>query len=131
MTIAMLDLITGKLDWITDIKNDEQGTINDNGEFFSSLYFLKNNKLSLIYNDTKNLNKGLVSILYNSRIPVLQTIDSTGKTIERVELLSAGVGNTKKHCYELDTSFKVKTSDGNYIVRAKCGNSAWYGYLTF
>ena len=131
MTIAMVDLTTGKLDWITDIKNEEPETVNDNGEFFSALYFLKNNKLSLIYNDTKNLNKGLVSILYNSRIPILQTIDSSGKTTERQELLSAGVGNTKKHCYELDTSFKVKTTDGNYIVRAKCGNSAWYGYLTF
>ncbi|WP_395044268.1 hypothetical protein [Flavobacterium sp.] len=130
LTVAMLDITSGKLDWITDIKNDEPSTLNDNGNFVSSLYFLKNNKLSLIYNDTRDLNTGAVHVPYNSRIPVLQTIDAQGKTIERMDLTNAGVGNTKKHCFELDTSFKVQTADGSYIVRAKCGNSAWYGFLT-
>lgn len=131
MTIAMIDNKTGKMEWLNNIANPEPTTINDNGAFVSSLYFLKNKQLSIIYNDTHDLNKGAIHVVYNSRTPVLQTFDATGKMIQNKELTDAGVGGTKEHCFELDTSFKVEAEDNTYIVRSRCGSNAIYGYLKF
>lgn len=131
ITLAMIDNTTGKMEWLNNIDNPEPTTINDNGAFLSCLYFLKNNQLSLIYNDTRDLNKGAIHIAYNSRMPVLQTFDSTGKMTKNIDLSNAGVGGTKSHCYELDTSLKVKVNENTFIVRSRCGTNAIYGYLNF
>ncbi len=129
ISIAMIDNLTGKLDWMTNIKNDERGTINDNAAFFSGLYFVKNKTISVIYNDSRDLGTGILA--HYSRFPVLQTLDSTGKIITTRDLTDSGAGCSKKNCFELDTSFKVLSSENTYIVRLKCGNDAKYGYLKF
>lgn len=132
ITLAMIDNSTGKMDWISNINNEERSTSNDNGDFFSSLYFLKNKQLSLIYNDTRDLNSGVVHVPHYTRVPVIQTFDEKGKMISGRDLNDSGAGGNKKNCFELDTSFKVPTLEkDNYIVRLKCGNSARYGYLKF
>ena len=129
VTIGMIDNSTGKLDWITDIKNDERGTTNDNAAFFSGLYFVKNKTISVIYNDIRDVGTGILA--HYSRFPVLQTLDSTGKIITTRDLTNSGVGCSKANCFELDTSFKVLFSENTYIVRSKCGDKAKYGYLKF
>jgi hypothetical protein len=129
VTIGMIDNSTGKLDWITDIKNDERGTTNDNAAFFSGLYFVKNKTISVIYNDIRDVGTGILA--HYSRFPVLQTLDSTGKIITTRDLTDSGAGCSKANCFELDTSFKVLSSENTYIVRSKCGDKAKYGYLKF
>lgn len=130
MTVVMINLADGNLDWLKNINNPEPDTVNDNGDFVSGLYFLRNQKLSIIFNRTIDLNTGAIRVPYKSRIPVLHTYDATGNLIENFDIPNAGVGGTKAHCFELDTSFAIPLSDGTYLVRSRCGSSsARYGYL--
>lgn len=127
--VAMADNATGNMDWISNIKNNERTTENDNGAFNASLVFLKNGKLSVIYNDTRNFSKGILPDL--RRVPVLQTYDSTGKT-EKTDIANVGgIAASKDSCFELDPSFIVKQSADTYLVRSRCKNDARYGYLKF
>ncbi len=131
MAIGMIDNQTGNLEWMNNLINEEPETINDNGVYLSYLYRIKDNKLSIIYNDTRDMNKGAIRIVHNSRFPVLETYDATGKLLENRDLLDAGVGASKKNCFELDTSIQVPAGENNFVVRARCGNEAKYGFLTF
>lgn len=127
--IAMVDNASGKTDWINNIKNNERTTENDNGAFNGALTFLKNSKLTVIYNDTRNFSKGILPDL--RRIPVLQTYDNTGKITETRDLTDSGIGDSKENCFELDPSVKVQLSADTYIVRTRCKGDARYGYLKF
>jgi hypothetical protein len=127
--VAMVDNATGKMDWINNIKNNERTTENDNGAFNASLVFLKNGKLSVIYNDTRNFSKGILPDL--RRVPVLQTFDNSGKSEKSDVANVGGIAVSKDNCFELDPSFKVQQSADTYIVRTRCKNDARYGYLKF
>lgn len=127
--VAMVDNTSGKMDWIQNIKNNERTTENDNGAFNASLVFLKNGKLSVIYNDTRNFSKGILPDL--RRVPVMQTFNNTGKSDKADIANHGGIAASKENCFELDPSFKVQQPDGTYIVRTRCKNDARYGYLKF
>lgn len=127
--VAMVDNATGTMDWLSNIKNNERTTENDNGAFNASLVFLKNGKLSVIYNDTRNFGKALLPDL--RRVPVMQTFDNTGKSDKADVANHGGIAVSKENCFELDPSFIVKQSDGVYLVRSRCKNDARYGYLKF
>jgi len=127
--VAMADNASGKMDWISNIKNNERTTENDNGAFNASLVFLKNGKLSVIYNDTRNFSKGILPDL--RRVPVVQTFDNTGKSDKSDVANPGGIAASKENCFELDPSFKVQQSGDTYIVRTRCKNDARYGYLKF
>lgn len=131
MAIGMLNNENGKLEWMNNLVNQEPETLNDNGVYLSYLYYLKNNKLSIIFNDTRDMNKGLIRVVHNSRFPVLETYDATGKLLENKDLLQAGVGASKTNCFELDTSIMVPSGVNTFVVRARCGSAAKYGFLTF
>lgn len=127
--VVMVDNASGKMDWISNIKNNERTTENDNGAFNASLVFLKNGKLSVIYNDTRNFSKGILPDL--RRVPVIQTFDNTGKSDKTDVVNHGGIAASKENCFELDPSFKVQQPDGSFIVRTRCKNDARYGYLKF
>ncbi len=126
--VLMTDNTTGKMDWIANIKNNERTTENDNGAFNAVMVFLKNGKLSVIYNDTRNFSKGILPDL--RRVPVVQTFDNTGKS-EKSDIPNPGIADSKENCFELDPSFKIQQSPGTYIVRMRCKADARYGYLKF
>ncbi|MFT3793845.1 hypothetical protein [Flavobacterium sp.] len=126
--VLMIDNATGKMDWISNIKNNERTTENDNGAFNAAMVFLKNGKLSVIYNDTRNFGKALLPDL--RRVPVIEMFDRSGKS-EKKDIANPGIAESKENCFELDPSFKIQQSPGVYIVRTRCKGDARYGYLKF
>lgn len=117
---------TGKMDWKMKIDTAEPNTINDNGDYLSALPLLKDGNLVLLYNETRDLNKGVIHNIFNRRFPIMHIISNKGETVSRSALMAAGIGVTKEEEFELNTSVLVPTDDNKYILRAR--NQAEYKY---
>lgn len=130
-TVTNIDSKNGKLNWTTRIKNDEQKSLNDNGDFLKYLPFFRDNKLYLIYNDSRDINPNTKYFVKDSRFVVMSTINQDGTIVSSKDITNSGVGRTYNFCYELDLSFALGVDDNTFIVRSKCGNSSRFGYLSF
>jgi len=128
--ILGLDKNTGKLQWDKKIDTSEPNTKNDNGDFLSVLSFLDGSgQLVLLYNETRDLNKGAVHLVFNRRFPMMEVISSDGQTVSREALLAAGIGVTKEENFELNTRVLVPVSANKYIIRASNRVEYKYGYM--
>lgn len=117
---------TGKMDWEMKIDTTEPNTINDNGDYLSALPLLKDGNLVLLYNETRDLNKGAIHNIFNRRFPIMHIISNKGDTVSRSALMTAGIGVTKEEEFELNTSVLVPLENDKYLIRAR--NRAEYKY---
>src|SRR5690554_5321168 len=124
--INKLDINTGKLEWSKIIDTAEPNTKNDNGDFLSTLFYLDGSNLVLLYNETRDLNKAKIHVIFNRRFPIKEVISSSGETVSREALLSAGIGVTKEEEFELNTQFLIPVSKNTFILRSS--NRAEYKY---
>jgi len=131
--IGSLNINSGKFDWYKDIEYEEKNTKNDHGEYLSFLYFIRDNGVVILFNDTKDIYRHLKpkQSPFYKRIPIKKVFDFHGNLLLSKELLEAGVGAKKDQGYDLDTSFFFQIDKDNYIIRAKNGSYYKYGYLTF
>ncbi len=135
IVFGKLDNETGRLEWKKILKFEEPNTTNDNGTFLSYLYFLSNNQLSLIYNDTQKTK--IDKFIMNDRFTNLEVYDSAGNQISSnlIPITGLELKYTPNYGFDenfdLDTTVLVKVSEGKYIVRAKSGSNEKFGYLTF
>lgn len=130
--ILGLDKNTGQLQWDKRIDTSEPNTKNDNGDFLSVLSFLdSNNRLVLLYNETRDINKGAVHMVFNRRFPIMEIISGKGETLSREPLLAAGIGVVKEEPFELNTQFLVRVNDNKFILRASNRVEYKYGYVEF
>lgn len=128
--ILSLDKNTGQLQWDKIIETSEPNTHNDNGDFLSVLSFLdSNNRLVLLYNETRDLNKGVIHIVYNRRFPMMEVISTHGETVSKAQLLAAGIGVVKEEPFELNTQFLIPVTDNKFILRASNKVEYKYGYM--
>jgi hypothetical protein len=82
------------------------------------MYFIDDNGVDIIYNQFLGNDRGYA--------PIMKRYSKTGQLVgtKNLPALPAWHG--------LDTSVAVKVKDGQYIVRAKSGQSrALYGFLNF
>ncbi|MES2411730.1 MAG: hypothetical protein V4535_09840 [Bacteroidota bacterium] len=133
---AKLDNATGKLEFYKDLPFNEEDTRNDNGRFLSYLYFINNNQLTFLYNDTQKTMLGKRT--YNDRFIAIEVYDDRGNPVSKslipdngLELTYIPQYDTVSENFDLDTSVKVYVQDGKYIVRAKSPSNEKYGYLKF
>jgi hypothetical protein len=116
--IGMIDNATGKLDWRSTLNVSHPQSVNDNGNLKSYMYFIDDNGVDIIYNQFLGNDRGYA--------PIMKRYSKTGQLVgtKNLPALPAWHG--------LDTSVAVKVKDGQYIVRAKSGQSrALYGFLNF
>lgn len=125
--ISMLNPQTGEMMWTYQIDTAEPNTRNDNGAYLSVLPLVRNGNLVLFYNETRELKNDYGS----RRFPIKEVVNSSGETIAREALLSAGVGVEKDEYFDLDTGVIVPVSENKYLIRARSGDQFKYGYMTF
>jgi len=111
--LAMLDNATGKLDWLTIIKDEEPKTTNDEGDFHSYFYHLEDDKLTIFYNDSRTVK------LQYQRFPVMEVFDAIGKQVKKQDLLQAGVGVRRDEDFDLSTDTFFELRPGIFLVKAK------------
>lgn len=124
-----LDPATGQTQWSQKIDTFEPNTHNDNADFLSILYYQDGENLVLLYNETRDLNTGIVHIVFNRRFPIKEVISPTGETISREPLLAAGIGVTKEERFELNTQYLIPVTPNRYILRASNGVEYKYGFM--
>jgi hypothetical protein len=116
--IGMIDNATGKLDWHTSLNTSHPSSVNDNGNLKSYMYFINPNGVDIIYN--RHVGGSQVYA------PVMKSYSNAGQL-----LATKNLPNLPAY-HALDTSVAVKVKDGQYVVRAKSGQSrAVYGFLNF
>lgn len=124
--VDKLNMATGKMDWSKIIDTAEPNTKNDNGDFLSTLFYMDGANLVLLYNETRDLNKAKIHVVFNRRFPIKEVISPTGETISIEALLSAGIGVKKEEEFELNTQYLIPVSEDTLILRAS--NSVEYKY---
>ncbi len=132
-----LDNETGKLEWYKNIPFSEENTLNDNGRYLSYLYFIRDNQLTILYNDTQKTMLGKRT--FNDRFIAIENYDDRGNKISNSLIPDNGLEieyadeyyGTLKDNFDLDTTVNVFVQDGKYIVRAKSPSNEKYGYLKF
>lgn len=135
IVFGKIDNETGKLEWNKVLDFSEPDTTNDNGAFLSYLYLLKNNQLTILYNDTQKTNVGGRTM--NDRFTSIEMYDDRGNPISKNLIGATGLelkynGNYYEENFDLDTSANfIQMKDGKYIVRAKSNGNEKYGYLNF
>lgn len=136
IVFGKLDNETGKLEWYKDLKYEEPNTVNDNGAFLSYLYFLKNNQLTILYNDSQKTM--LANKTYTDRFTAIETFDDRGNQISKSLVAATGLelklspnSNSLEENFDLDTSVNITVKEGKYIVRAKSASNEKFGYLSF
>ena len=137
IVFGKLDNETGKLEWFKNVPFSEEKTINDNGRFLSYLYFIRNNQLTFLYNDTQKTQLGKRT--FNDRFIAIEVYDDRGNPVSKSLIPDNGLEiqyqdeyyGTLKDNFDLDTSVNVFVQDGKYIVRAKSPSNEKYGYLKF
>lgn len=129
LVVNRLDLNIGKLEWSKTIDTAEPNTKNDNGDFLSTLYYVDGANLVLLYNETRDLNTAKIHVVFKRRFPIQEVISSTGETLSREALLSAGIGVTKEERFELNTQFLTPISENTFILRASNGVEYKYGKM--
>jgi len=131
IVFGKIDNETGKLEWHKKIAYDEAKTLNDNGTYLSYLYFLKDNQLSILYNDTQKTKVDGRNI--DERFTVMEIFDDRGNPVSKTFLADTGLEPQSYHeNFDLDTSVQTVVKDGVYIVRAKSRNgNEKYGYFKF
>lgn len=122
---------TGAVEWIQKIDTNEPNTSNDNGDYLSALTYTDSGNLVLLYNETRDLNTGVVRNPFLRRFPIQHVISPSGDTIQQEALLSAGIGVTKEERFELNTSVIIPVSENTYIIRARNNAEYKYGYMRF
>ncbi len=127
--IQGFDVATGSLQWSQIIDTAEPNTTNDNGSFLSTLSYLDGDNLVLLYNETRDLNKGKIHQVFNRRFPIKEVISPTGETLSQEALLAAGIGVTKEEQFELDTQFIIPVTPKKYIIRASNRTEYKYGFM--
>jgi hypothetical protein len=134
---AKLDNETGKLEWFKDVPFSEEKTMNDNGRFLSYLYFIRDNQLTILYNDMQKTMLGKRT--FNDRFITIENYDDRGNKLSgslipdnglEIEYADEYRGYLKEN-FDLDTSVNIFVQDGKYIVRAKSPSNEKYGYLKF
>ena len=129
--------LLGKLEFYKDLPFEEPNTMNDNGRFLSYLYFIKNNQLTFLYNDTQKTMLGKRT--FNDRFISIDIYDDRGNSVSKSLIPDNGLEieykdeyyGTLKDNFDLDTSVNVFIQDGKYLVRAKSPSNEKYGYLKF
>ncbi|MEO5777017.1 MAG: hypothetical protein ABIQ27_08925 [Flavobacterium sp.] len=136
IVFGKLDNETGKLEWFKNVPFSEEKTVNDNGRFLSYLYFVRNNQLTILYNDTQKTMLGKRT--YNDRFITIEVYDDRGNPVSKslipdngLELTYIPQYDTVSENFDLDTSVNVYVQDGKYILRAKSPSNEKYGYLKF
>ena len=136
IVFGKIDNETGKLEFYKDLPFDEANTMNDNGRFLSYLYFIRNNQLTFLYNDTQKTMLGKRA--YNDRFITIETYDDRGNPVSKslipdngLELTYIPQYDTVSENFDLDTSVNVYVQDGKYIIRGKSPANEKYGYLKF
>ncbi len=127
--VNQINATTGDLSWVMKIDTNEPNTKNDNGDYLSTLSYIENSNLVLLYNETRDINKGIVHNVLNRRFPIKETISSSGEIVSREALLSAGIGVSKEERFELNPSLMIPVSSGTFIIRARSHAEYKYGYL--
>lgn len=128
LVFGKLDNESGKLEWHKVVEYSEPNTVNDNGAFLSYLYFLNNNQLTLLFNDTQKTK--FEGNVVNDRFTAIETYDDRGNCISKSFIGATGLEVSRSENFDLDTSVNVKVENGKYIVRAKSYASEKYGYFT-
>lgn len=119
----------GELNWVMKIDTNEPNTKNDNGDYLSTLSYIENSNLVLLYNETRDLNTGIIHNVFNRRFPIKETISSSGEIVSREALLSAGIGVKKEERFELNTDFIIPVTSDTFVIRARSNVEYKYGYL--
>lgn len=126
--ISYLDLENGKLLWNQKIETQEPDTRNDNAAYLSTLSFLNNGKLNLLYNETREVRNDR-GYKRNRRFPIRHIFSANGEEVSKEAILSAGIGVKYDENFELDTTVLLQVNENTYILRAKSNNQFKYGYL--
>ncbi|MGJ8684073.1 MAG: hypothetical protein ACSHWW_05600 [Nonlabens sp.] len=129
--IAKIMTFNGSMEFLNFIDTNEPNTRNDNGAYLSVLSFVRDGKLHLLYNETRDLRKGAVRVPLLKRFPIHDIIDPSGTLIKNEALMAAGIGVQKDEAFDLDTSSIHEISDGKYLLRAKSGVEYKYGFMQF
>jgi len=129
IVFGKIDNESGKLEWHKIVPLEEPNTVNDNGSYLSYLYFLKNNQLTILFNDTQKTK--FEDRTVNDRFTAIETYDDRGNQVSKSLIGATGLEIDRNGNYDLDTSINVKVQDGKYIVRGKSHSSEKYGYFTF
>jgi len=137
IVFGKLDNETGKLEWFKDVPFSEEKTMNDNGRYLSYLYFVRDNQLTILYNDTQKTLLGKRT--FNDRFIMMEKYDDRGNKLSGDLIAGNGLEieyadeyyGTLKDNFDLDTSVNIYVQDGKYIVRAKSPSNEKYGYLKF
>lgn len=135
IVFGKIDNESGKLEFHKILQFDEPNTVNDNGAFLSYLYFLNNNQLTIVCNDTQTtMVSGYKGI---DRFTAIETYDDRGNPVSKSLIPETGLelkyrmGGGFEENFDLDTSVNIKVKDGKYIVRAKSNSNEKKGYLNF
>lgn len=121
----------GNLAWVNILKTHESSTMNDNGTYLSFAYFFNNDKLSILYNESRNLNIKKFKLPFYRRFPILDTYNSNGDLVSHKEVLDAGIGVKREELFELDPAVFHKIEDNKYVIRARSREEYKYGYIIF
>ncbi|MDP2692353.1 MAG: hypothetical protein Q8O88_01780 [bacterium] len=124
-----LNEATGQMEFSTQIDTAEPNTQNDNGDFLSTLYYLDGSNLVLLYNETRDINKGMVHLTFHRRFPIKEVISPTGESLGREALLGAGIGVTKEEEFELNTQLLIPVNPRKFLLRASNRIEYKYGYM--
>lgn len=128
IVFGKIDNESGKLEWHKVLAYEEPNTVNDNGSFLSYLHIVKNNQLTLLYNDTQKTKYR--NYVVNDRFIEKATFDDRGNQIAKEYLAATGLEIDENGVnFDLDTSTDIEVQDNKHIVRARNGNVEKYGYL--
>lgn len=128
--VGTINTETGVVNWSHQIDTAERDTRNDNADYLSYLHFFKGDNLIMMYNETRDLNKGIVHVPFLRRFPIKTGFSTDGKQLFNEVILNGGIGVKKEEYFELNTSMQLKMEDGSYIIRARSNNEYKYGYIT-
>ncbi len=129
--VNLLKEKTGAVEWVHKMDTNERNTANDNGDYLSIISFTDNANLVLLYNETRDLNTGIVHNPFLRRFPIQQVFSPSGEILKHEAILSAGIGVTKEERFELNTSVIEPVSENTYIIRARNNAEYKYGYMRF
>ena len=105
--IGTINIQNGTINWSKQINTNERDTRNDNGDYLSYLYFFKDNNLTLLYNETRDINKGIIHVVFLRRFPIKSVFSTDGEQLSAEAILAAGIGVKKDEPFELNTNMVI------------------------
>ncbi|WP_299683637.1 hypothetical protein [uncultured Dokdonia sp.] len=127
--IGTINVQNGAINWSKQINTNERDTRNDNGDYLSYLYFFKDNNLTLLYNETRDINKGIIHVVFLRRFPIKSVFSTDGEQLSAEAILAAGIGVKKDEPFELNTNMQLQVKEDTYVIRARSGVEYKYGYM--